>query len=33
MIWEMMGDAPSPHSLLNVIEQNIDSPAGVAAIK
>ena len=33
MIWEMMGDAPSPHSLLKVIEQNIDSPAGVAAIR
>jgi chitinase len=27
MIWQMAGDAPSPHSLLKIIEQNIDSPA------
>lgn len=33
MIWEMMGDAPSPHSLLKVIEQNIDTPATVVAIR
>jgi chitinase len=33
MIWEMTGDAPSPHSLLKVIEQNIDSPATVTAIR
>jgi chitinase len=33
MIWEMMGDAPSPHSLLKVIEQNIDAPASVAGIR
>jgi GH18 family chitinase len=33
MIWEMTGDAPSPHSLLNVIKQNIDAPATVAAVR
>lgn len=33
MIWDMTGDAPSPHSLLKIIEQNIDAPATVAAIR
>jgi chitinase len=33
MIWEITGDAPSPHSLLNVIRQNIDAPAIVATAR
>jgi GH18 family chitinase len=27
MIWEMMGDAPAPHSLLKLIEQTLQAPA------
>jgi chitinase len=26
MIWEMMGDAPAPHALLKVIEQELEAP-------
>lgn len=26
MIWEVMGDAPAPHSLLKVIEKNLETP-------
>ena len=27
MIWEMMGDAPAPHSLLTIIEKGLETPS------
>lgn len=30
MIWEMMGDAPAPHSLLKLIEKGLEAPTPVA---
>jgi hypothetical protein len=30
MIWEMMGDASAPHSLLKVIEQTLQAPTPTA---
>src|SRR6202012_6005813 len=29
MIWEMMGDAPAPHSLLKIIEKGLETPSPI----
>jgi chitinase len=29
MIWEMMGDAPAPHSLLKIIERGLETPSPI----